>query len=82
MINFDLKNVLLIIAIGIIGLLIGTIFGYFVGALIGTTVGFDRGVEAGVSYVNCLLEIAPDLEYQLTDEIIEECKELHGLESY
>ena len=79
--NIDGKEVIMMTAIALTGLLFGTIFGFFVGAWAGNVSGFEDGIEAGINYSNCVTEETP-LYGTVTDRIVDDCWETWVYESY
>ena len=74
--NIDGKEVIMMVAIGLTGLMFGAIFGFFVGIWGGNITGYEDGVEAGINYSNCVVEETP-LYSVVTDKVIDNCWETY-----
>lgn len=79
--EIDGKEIIMMAAIGLTGLMFGAIFGFFVGAWAGSINGYDTGIEAGINYANCLIEKTP-LYSEVTDRVIQDCWETYVYDSY
>ncbi len=74
--NIDGREIILMSAIALTGLLLGTIFGFFLGAWGGSITGYENGVEAGINYSVCVVEETP-LYGTVTDKVIDDCWETY-----
>ncbi len=77
----DKKDVMIVVAIGIIVMMSSLIVGYFVGFILASDPYYEDGVNAGIDYSNCVTEITP-LYGTVTDRVLDECWETYVYESY
>ena len=79
--NIDGKEVIMMVAIGLAGLMFGGMLGFVTGVWAGNLNGYDEGIEAGIKYSNCVVERTP-LYGIVTDKTLDDCWETYVYESY